>query len=111
MRYPSLAWGIVGLCALLAGCAVCAHPYDYMGPVIPDAPGEGTMGFCDREGSILSGTQDAGPYEQGASAYEVGGYDTGAYEGAMNNSSTLAPAIEPQSVASTSRRVTREVAR
>lgn len=104
MRYPSLACGIVGLCALLAGCAMCAHPYDYTGAVIPDGPGEGTMGFCDREGSILSGTPDTG-------VYEVDGYDTGVYEGDMGDVSTLAPVAEPRSVAYTSRRVTKQVTR
>ena len=104
MRYPSLAWGIVGLCALLAGCAMCAHPYDYTGPVIPDGSGEGAMGFCDREGSILAGTVDAGVYEEG-------GHDTRVEEGALRGAPTLAPAIEPQSVGYTSRRVTTQVAR
>ena len=78
MRYPSLAWGIVGLCALLSGFAPVAHPYDYTGAVIPDGAGEGTMGFSRPAGSILSGTVDAEMYEGGG--YQDGGYETGVYE-------------------------------
>jgi len=107
MRYPSLAWGIVGLCALLSGCALCAHPYDYTAPVISDVPGESTLGFCERAGSTLSGTGDVGVYEEG-------GADTGVYEGASNSmqgAATLSPASQPQAVGYTSRRVTTHVAR
>ncbi len=100
----SFVLGIVGLCASLSGCALCAHPYDYTGPVIPDTPGEGMMGFCDRQGSILAGTTDA-------MAYEDGSYDAGVPDGAIQGEPTLAPVIQPQSVGYTSRRVTRQVVR
>jgi hypothetical protein len=95
---------VVGLCALLSGCAMCAHPYDYTGPVIPNTPGEGMMGFCDRQGSILSGTTDGVTYEDGS-------YDGGVSDGAIQGEPTLAPVIQPQSVGYTSRRVTRQVVR
>ena len=36
------------LCASALGCAMCAAPYDYTGPI----PAEG-LGFNDRAGSIL----------------------------------------------------------
>ncbi len=49
-----LACSVVTLLAVTAGCRMCAHPYDYCGPVFTGANGEP----CDanvRHGSILSG--------------------------------------------------------
>ena len=49
-----LACSVVALLALTTGCRMCAHPYDYCGPVYTGADGQP----CDanvRHGSILSG--------------------------------------------------------
>jgi hypothetical protein len=48
-----VAWPLVALIALSAGCAMCAHPYDYCGPTFTGECGQ----VCDpmaRAGSRLS---------------------------------------------------------
>ena len=48
-----IAWPLVALIALSAGCAMCAHPYDYCGPTFTGECGQA----CDpmaRAGSRLS---------------------------------------------------------
>ncbi len=49
-----LAWSVVVLVAMTAGCRMCAHPYDYCRPTYT---GQGCGDDClsdTREGSILS---------------------------------------------------------
>jgi len=48
-----IAWPLVALIALTAGCAMCAHPYDYCGPTFTGECGQ----TCDpmaRAGTRLS---------------------------------------------------------
>lgn len=55
MRRAVIVWSGIGLLLAATGCTMCAHPYDYSGPVV-----DGCCGCpCDplsRTGSVLSGT-------------------------------------------------------
>ena len=63
-----LAWISIGLVVVAAGCRMCAHPYDYWGPVLTDGcPAEG--GRDARAGSILSGVSQ--PIVEGPLAPEA----------------------------------------
>jgi hypothetical protein len=61
MRRALIVWSGIGLLLAAAGCTMCAHPYDYCGPVT-----DGCCGCsCDtrvRTASVLSGTA-GGPVE------------------------------------------------
>ena len=59
-----IPWSVVALLAATAGCRMCAHPYDYCGPMFTGECGS-DCAWNSREGSILSET--AGPM----SSYEV----------------------------------------
>jgi hypothetical protein len=54
MRRAMIAWAGIGLMLLAAGCTMCAHPYDYCGPVV-DGPCACSCDPLARSGSILSG--------------------------------------------------------
>ncbi len=61
MRSAIRASGFAAVLAMLAGCRMCASPYDYCGPTygvedFEDGCGEGGVGcsLTDRRGSILS---------------------------------------------------------
>ena len=53
MARTMLAWSVVALLALSAGCRMCAHPYDYCGPTFTGECGQACMPNA-RAGSILS---------------------------------------------------------
>jgi hypothetical protein len=46
--------GIIFVLGMSAGCSMCCHPYDYLGPV-QDGCGCGSCGCGGRAGSILAG--------------------------------------------------------
>ncbi len=54
MRRAVIAWAGIGLLLMAAGCTMCAHPYDYCGPVV-DGPCGCSCDPLARAGSILSG--------------------------------------------------------
>jgi len=59
MRRAVIVWAGLGLLLAAAGCTMCAHPYDYCGPVV-----DGSCACpCDtrvRTGSVLSGAVGGG---------------------------------------------------
>ena len=80
MLRSTLAWTavvVIALCAVTAGCRMCAHPYDDCGPTFT-----GDCGSCDvdgRRGSILAPSgqviTEMGPEmatETGTTFYEEG---------------------------------------
>jgi hypothetical protein len=54
MSRTQLVWILLGLIALMSGCHVGAHPFDYCGPTYTGGPG-GCSLCAPRAGSILSG--------------------------------------------------------
>lgn len=83
MRSAIRVLGFAGLLAMLAGCRMCASPYDYCGPTYgvencDDGCGECGVGcsLTDRRGSILS----AGGYggeSYGGESWQEGDYTDG----------------------------------
>jgi len=77
-----LAWSVVVLVAVTAGCRMCASPYDYCGPTYT-----GECGSCDpyyREGSRFSQAESViydGPIDAESVAPEV--IEPGVIEGAI----------------------------
>ncbi len=85
MSRTLLAWSLVGLITAAAGCKMCAHPYDYCGPVV------GPCQSCNpiaRAGSILSPPIDGASYEGQVEETEPTTTET----------PTLAPAPDPRMV-------------
>ena len=54
MSRTQLVWVLLGLIALLSGCSMGLHPFDYCGPTYTCGPG-GCSLCAPRAGSILSG--------------------------------------------------------
>ena len=88
------ALAVLLLASATFGCAMCAAPDDYMGPV----PADG-FGFNDRAGSILQGAAAPVPeFESAVNQDAVGEtISPGVPSGAEQGQPTPAPALGPQS--------------
>lgn len=78
---------ILWLCTAALGCAMCAAPDDYTGPI----PGEG-MGFNQRAGSILGGEF----YDPASFDYMVGEDAVYGPVAEPVPAPTVAPSMQPQ---------------
>jgi len=92
MSRSLLTWIPLGLLVVAAGCRMCAHPYDYWGPVLTGGcPAEG--GGDARAGSILSGIGQ--PIAEGQPAPEV--IMTPEPQPAPDTDTTAGPMVAPPS--------------
>ena len=76
MSRTQLVWILLGLVALMAGCSMGAHPFDYCGPTYTCGPG-GCSLCAPRAGSILCGPVGTEPPPGAAQPVPVGNIDFG----------------------------------